>query len=492
MKNFKKAAAVLLFLAVFLLNGFCQNAGSVENLTHYTLKNGLELYVAENHTVPLAYIEICFKTGGVSQTAQNAGLFHLYEHMMFKGNSKFKTAEDLQNAMTELGVTNYNGTTSGEKVNYFFTLPKSQLKKGLEFWNYAVRKPTLDKRELEAEKKVVISEITGDQSNPGYMAQLSKHKDLFAEAPYKTDVLGSVYNLQNATVEQLKEIQKNYFIPNNAALFVGGDVNPAEVYKLVNSIYGSWAKGKIDQNDVNFQFSKTPFTKPILKVLPYDQISPQIAQISVSYRGPDAFFDRQDTYTIDMLLKYAANPASVYKTELVQNPKLKIPGNEYCGLSYVTMRKLGVIENVAVVLDPQDNLPQRAILFAELLPELLKKQIPDENDPSAIAEKEMIFNIMNNSRVFEQETAAGLLSQAEFWWCCTDVDYYFGYMDELEKVTGADMEALVDKYFNGTFPLITVYVNPDVYAVTKASFAAAGFEEITQQNAFWWSGAASK
>ncbi len=490
MKNLKKAAGLLLFLAVFLLNGFCQNTSSVENLTHYTLKNGLELYVAENHTVPLAYIEICFRTGGISQTEQNAGLFHLYEHMMFKGNTKYKTAEDLQNAMTEMGVTNYNGSTSGEKVNYYFTLPKSQLKKGLEFWSYAVRKPLLDKRELEAEKKVVTSEISGDFSQPGVMAYLSSQKDLFAEAPYKTDAMGSIENLQNATVEQLKEIQKNYFIPNNAALFVGGDVNPAEVYKLVNSIYGSWQKGKLNQQDIDFQFSKKPFDRPVLKVLPYDQISPQIAQISVKYRGPDAFFDRKDTYTIDMLLNFAANPASVFKTELVNNPKLKIPGNEYCGIGYTTMRKLGVIENVAVVLEPQNDLPQRTLLFANLLPQILKKQVPDYTDPAAIAEKDMIFNRMNNSRIFTQETAAGTLGQAEFWWCCTDVDYYIGYMDELAKVTSADMEALVDEYIAGAYPLVTVYVNPDVYAVTKAEFMAAGFEEITPQNAFWWNGAA--
>ena len=70
----------------------------VKNLSSYKLENGLELYVMENHSAPLVYIEIAVKAGGIAQKKEDAGLFHLYEHMMFKGNTKYQNAASVQKA----------------------------------------------------------------------------------------------------------------------------------------------------------------------------------------------------------------------------------------------------------------------------------------------------------------------------------------------------------------------------------------------------------
>ena len=88
MKIIKKIFVLfLLFSLNALLFASGKNLGN--NLTEYKLENGLTVFVAENHSVPLAYIEIAVKAGAVTQTKETAGLFHLYEHMMFKGNSRF-------------------------------------------------------------------------------------------------------------------------------------------------------------------------------------------------------------------------------------------------------------------------------------------------------------------------------------------------------------------------------------------------------------------
>ena len=105
----------LFFDAVFLLGGFfCLSAQetAVSSLFHYTLENGLELFVMENDSAPLAYIEIAVKAGAVTQTPENAGLFHLYEHMMFKGNEKYPNQKEAYSALNKMGVSDWNGTTS--------------------------------------------------------------------------------------------------------------------------------------------------------------------------------------------------------------------------------------------------------------------------------------------------------------------------------------------------------------------------------------------
>jgi zinc protease len=148
----KKILSVLSFL-FFAYFTYAEET-PVPNLYQYKLDNGLMLFVAENHAVPLAYIEIAVKCGAYTQTPETAGLFHLYEHMMFKGNSLYPNAAAVQDALSKLGVASWNGTTSLECVNYFFTIPSDKIEDGLNFWNSAIRFPLLDKRELENEKKL--------------------------------------------------------------------------------------------------------------------------------------------------------------------------------------------------------------------------------------------------------------------------------------------------------------------------------------------------
>lgn len=97
------------------------------------MENGLTVFAAENHTVPLVYIEIAIRAGAITQTPQTAGLFHLYEHMMFKGNKLYKDAASVNRALSNLGVASWNGTTGINHVNYFSQYLQTNLKKDLHF-----------------------------------------------------------------------------------------------------------------------------------------------------------------------------------------------------------------------------------------------------------------------------------------------------------------------------------------------------------------------
>ena len=107
---------IIFAFLLFVAGISCLSADKV-----YKLDNGLKLFVEENHSVPLTYIEIAVKCGSYTQTEETAGLFHLYEHMMFKGNSLYKDASSVNRALSDMGVSEWNGTTGLECVNYFFT-----------------------------------------------------------------------------------------------------------------------------------------------------------------------------------------------------------------------------------------------------------------------------------------------------------------------------------------------------------------------------------
>ncbi len=156
---------------------------SVPGLYQYTLDNGLELFVAENDSAPLAYIELAVRAGGIAQTPETAGIFHLYEHMMFEGDSQYKSSADMDKAVQDMGVLGQNAQTGINCVKYYFTVPADLLEKGLEFWNYAIREPLLSEEGLASQKKVVTAEIEGNFSDPGRIYSYNMFRTLSPKYP---------------------------------------------------------------------------------------------------------------------------------------------------------------------------------------------------------------------------------------------------------------------------------------------------------------------
>ncbi len=484
--SLKKVSAICaaLFMSVLLLHA---EKTAVDRLHAYTLDNGLSVFVAENHSAPLVYIEIAVRTGAVAQTAENAGLFHLYEHMMFKGNPKYPNAQAMQRALNDMGVPSWNGTTSTDRVNYFITVPVDQFEKGLEFWSYAVRSPLMDPKEFEDEKKVVLSEIQGYFGQPEMISSFYTSRNLFPEAPWTDDACGSVDVIRNATVSQLKDIQSKYYVPNNAAVLVGGDIDPDEAYRLVKKVYGDWKKGEDPWKDDAKQYSENPLKAPAYCVFPNASVSPQIAQIDVVYRGPDADFNLNDTYVADSLSYVIADPSGAFKKAMLKNSNLQIPDVGNIWARYMTSRRHGTLSFSAIVLYPMQNLPSRVHDFYDTL---TKKALPAvQKDKSLDTQKkrQVLIQSIEDSLVRDTETAEGLLATVSYLWCYASRDYFPTYAENLCRVKKADFDSYLEKYIYGRNPMIKVYVNPAVYEQTKDAFDAAGFTEIKAENAFWWS-----
>lgn len=474
---------ILLFLVMISANIYAEQT-PIKTLHHYTLKNGLELFVAENHIVPLATIEIVVRGGAIAHTRENAGLFHLYEHMMFKGNSKYKTSEAMQQAINRLGVSSYNGMTGAEHINYFFTVPSDRVEEGLEFWSYAIRTPLLNKREFEAEKKVVLSEINGDFADPSYIMGYAIAAATYPDAPWIMQAAGAPDVVENATIAQLKQIKDTYYIPNNSALFVSGDVDPEKVYKMVNKIYGTWKRGKDPWAQKTARFSRKPFEKPRLMVMPHPQISEAFAGVNVLFRGIDTDFDTDSVYGAALLHSITSQPHSVFSRAMVHGG-FNIPEENYTGIDYAMRRRTGSWTTYATMLSPDGTLPQRAIDFAAKSVEALYASIPPETPEG----DEIIERILRRTRLeelYDHETAASVIDLPHGWWIECQTDICYGFNERFAATTRADMKSFLDEYIKDQPPLIVVIINPEIYKQNKAAFDKAGFEEITAENAYYF------
>ncbi len=138
---------LITFSAVLFCSRLISASDQTEKIHQTTLKNGLDVIVIENATVPLVTIEIDVRSGAFTEPPEYDGLSHFFEHMFFKANASIPNQERFLERTRELGLT-FNATTSEERVNYSFTVLKDSLKPGLEFMKAAITTPLLLQEEL--------------------------------------------------------------------------------------------------------------------------------------------------------------------------------------------------------------------------------------------------------------------------------------------------------------------------------------------------------
>ncbi|MCC7158898.1 MAG: insulinase family protein [Ignavibacteria bacterium] len=164
MKHLLKALPALLVFTAFAYS----QANMPANYFFKKLPNGLDVLVVEDRTVPLATIEINVRNGAYTESAEFSGLSHFYEHMFFKANKDIPSQEEYIKKTNELGMS-WNGTTTVNRVNYYFTLPSKNLDPGLDFMNSAIRYPLFLETEMKNEHPVVNGEFQSAESNPDFV-----------------------------------------------------------------------------------------------------------------------------------------------------------------------------------------------------------------------------------------------------------------------------------------------------------------------------------
>jgi zinc protease len=302
------------------------------------LPNGLEVIILEDHSIPLVTIELAVKNGSYTEPPELNGLSHLYEHMFFKQNRAIANAEDYLRTIGQMGIA-YNGTTREEVVDYYFTTTSPNLRTAMQFMKDATRYPLFDEREFVREKEVVIGEIDRNESNPFFYLSQEMNQRLFFKYPSRKMPLGNRQTVSAATTQMMRLIQQRYYVPNNSALVLTGDVNPAEVMKMAQEFYGDWPKRE-----------KDPFVEfPLVEHPPLPKSEGAVIQqpvqnviFNISWHGPSIGKDDSATYAADVFSFILRQPNSRFQRNLVDTGL--VTGVD---LSYYTQRNVGPIALIA-------------------------------------------------------------------------------------------------------------------------------------------------
>jgi len=479
----KRIISVLVCLSILLF--LFLSASSIPGLSHFVLDNGLELFVVENHSVPLVTIQIAFRAGAIGQDATNCGLFHLHEHMLFKGNSKFKTQNEFTAAMNKLGASSWNGGTSSEYVDYYFTIPSYNLEQGLEFWAYAVKAPLFNEEEIKNEREVVANEVQGYLTTPAWIFNAALDSRMFYKYPWRRDVSGSIDIIKNATSEQLWNIHNRFYIPNNTCLFVGGDVNPKQVSELVKKYYGDWKKGEdpwkkpLDphpalKDNVNFVYPDSTFYK-------------DYGWIELAFRGPDVLADTASTYAVDTFLFLVSSSNSKFRKNIYDAAPILLD-KDLMDISYPTQRDGGVISFIAYINCGVDNILVEVEKLRQVVIDEFTKVATDPNYFTK-EELELAKQKLSDNNIWTMETPSNFIDTISFWWSTATTDYFFGYEDNCKKVKIEDIQSWIKKYIIGKPAVLGLRLHSnkmkdDTYM--QDNLQKLNYEIVTADNAFWW------
>jgi zinc protease len=307
----------------------------------FTLPNGLDVIFHIDRSDPVVAVNLTAHVGSAREKAGRTGFAHLFEHLLFLESENLGKG-GLDKLSARIGGSGANGSTSRDRTNYLQTVPKDALEKML--WAEADKLGwfinTVTDPVLAKEKQVVKNEKRQGVDNQPYGHTpyvIDKH--LYpADHPYNWQVIGSLEDLQNATLEDVKEFFRRWYVPNNVTLVVAGDFDPAQARKWVEKYFGEIKRGE----EVTPLPKRPGAVKEIVKLYHEDNFAnlPEL-----TYAWPSVEQYHPDSYALAVLTQYLARGKKAPFYQVIVEDKKLAPGvtmfnfaSELAGQTHLSVR----------------------------------------------------------------------------------------------------------------------------------------------------------
>lgn len=317
---------ILPFVFFTSFSSYSQNQSKTEKskefkvaFEQFTLENGLHVILHIDRSDPVVAVALTSHVGSAREKVGRTGFAHLFEHLLFLESENLGKG-GLDKMSARIGGSGANGSTSRDRTNYYQTVPKDALEKmiwaeadKLGYFINTVTEPVLAK-----EKQVVKNEKRQSYDNRPYGHNFSViSKNLYpATHPYSWEVIGSLEDLQNATLEDVKSFYNRWYVPNNVTLTIAGDFDAKQTKAWVEKYFGEIKRGEAIP-----KMEKQSVTLTETKKLYYEDNFAKLPQLTLTW--PSVYEYHPDSYALEVLASYLSKgkKAPLYKT-LVEDKKL--------------------------------------------------------------------------------------------------------------------------------------------------------------------------
>ncbi|WP_299606782.1 pitrilysin family protein [uncultured Aquimarina sp.] len=287
----------------------------------FTLDNGLQVIFHVDRSDPVVAVALTAHVGSAREIEGRTGFAHLFEHLLFLESENLGKG-GLDKMSARIGGSGANGSTSRDRTNYFQTVPKDALEKmiwaeadKLGFFINTVTDPVLAK-----EKQVVKNEKRQSIDNRPYgHVSYVIGKNLFPKGhPYNWQVIGSLEDLQNATLQDVKDFYNKWYVPNNVTLTIAGDFDTAQAKEWVHKYFDEIKRGE----DIT-PLKKQPVTLSETKKLYYEDNFARLPQLTMTWPAVHQY--HPDSYALQVLSSYLSEGKKAPFNEIIIDDKQLAP-----------------------------------------------------------------------------------------------------------------------------------------------------------------------
>ena len=422
----------------------------------FRLPNGLTVIVHEDHKAPVVATSVWYNVGAKDEPKGKTGFAHLFEHLMFNGTENLPG--DYFEYLSRIGATDYNGTTNNDRTNYFETVPKGALERALfmESDRMGHLLGAVTQNVLDNQRGVVQNEKRQGDSRPGGLLQYELFGKLFPpNHPYGHTTIGSMADLDAASLADVKQWFRDKYGPNNAVLVIAGDVTAAEARPLVEKYFGDIARGPVN----NPAMASVPTLAKPLSVAMKDNVATTIIQ---RYWAVPGLLNRQ-LAALDIGGSVLGGLASSRLDKILVRDE-KIAVSVSAGLS--PMQRAGLFSVGAVVKPGVDPAVVSKRLDEIVADYLAKGPTADE------VQRAVMLQVSGQIRGLEQVGGFGgkAVTLAEGQTFAHDSDFYKKTLARYAAITPAVVRTAMQQWLRR--PAMTITLSPGerpAYAETKAA-----------------------
>lgn len=432
------------------------------NIPHsmFRLPNGLTVIVHEDHKAPVVAVSTWYNVGSKDEPPTKTGFAHLYEHLMFNGSEDLPG--DYFTYLQQVGATDYNGTTSYDRTNYFETVPAGALERALfmESDRMGHLLGAVTQGVLDNQRGVVQNEKRQGDSRPGGLIQYALFGTLFPEGhPYHHTVIGSMADLDAASLPDVKQWFRDRYGPNNAVLVIAGDTTLAKARPLVERYFASIPRGPLNRPAQ----ASVPTLAAARSIAMKDSVATEIVSRSWAVPG---LLDRQSA-ALDVGVSILGGLASSrFDSTLVRNEKIAVAASA----SYNALQRAGIV-SLQVFAKPGVDPNVVAGRMDAILADLIARG-PTQDE----VERAVTSELAGRIRGLEQVGGFGgkAVSLAEGQTFAADSDFYKKNLAAYAAVTPTSVKMAMQRWL--TRPALTIRLSPgkrDAYDESKSVAAVA-------------------